>query len=314
MEAISDWLLNNWGMSEEIQRKVLYSIIAFLILTFLKHVSLRFIFRRVTDVKVQYYWRNGIKNGHNALLIIIVGFIWIEMMDSLGTFLGLIGAGLAIALQDPIVNLAAWVFIVFNKPFEVGDRVEIDGMAGDVIDIAYYQFTINEINNWVDADQSTGRIIHIPNGRVFKASQANYTQGFRYIWNEMHVLVTFESDWQAAKQLLEEILAKRTEHMSDAAKKVLYKATKRYMIYYNNLTPTIYTRVEDSGVKLSMRYLCNPKKKRVTEHQIWEDVLIGFAENDSFDFAYPTSRIMMDKHPHLPHQKANRKDLTDPNI
>lgn len=296
MEVISNWLLENWGLSEETQRKIFYSLIAFIILTLFRYIGLRFTFKKVNDVKSQYYWRNGIKNTHNALLIIIVGFIWVEQMDSLGTFLGLIGAGLAIALQDPIVNLAAWVFIMGNRPFEVGDRVEIDGMAGDVIDIRYFQFTINEINNWVEADQSTGRIIHIPNGRVFKASQANYTQGFRYIWNEIHVLVTFESDWKAAKKLLEQTLSRHTDHMSDAAKKVLYKASKRYMIYYNNLTPTIYTTVKDSGIQLSMRYLCNPKKRRVTEHQIWEDILDGFNNSDLYEFAYPTSRVMYDKH------------------
>ncbi|MGB3464779.1 MAG: mechanosensitive ion channel family protein [Cyclobacteriaceae bacterium] len=295
MELISDWLLDNWGVSYEIQRKIFYSIIAFLVLTVIRYLALRFTFKKITDVKSQYYWRNGIKNTHNAILIIAVGFIWVEQMDSLGTFLGLIGAGLAIALQDPIVNLAAWVFIIGNRPFEVGDRVEIDGMAGDVIDIRYFQFTINEINNWVDADQSTGRIIHIPNGRVFKASQANFTQGFRYIWNEMHVLVTFESDWRAAKVLLEGILTNHTEHMSESAKKILYKASKRYMIYYNNLTPTIYTSVKDSGIQLSMRYLCNPKKRRVTEHEIWEDVLDGFEGSDLYHFAYPTSRVMLDR-------------------
>lgn len=295
MDFISDWLTENWGLSVDVQRKILYSIIAFLILTVVRYLALRFSFKKVNDIKTQYYWRNGIKNTHNALLIIIVGLIWVEQMDSLGTFLGLIGAGLAIALQDPIVNLAAWVFIMGNRPFEVGDRVEIDGMAGDVIDIRYFQFTINEINNWVDADQSTGRIIHIPNGRVFKASQANYTQGFRYIWNEIHVLVTFESDWRAAKVLLGNVLERHTEHMSDAAKKVLYKASKRYMIYYNNLTPTIYTSVKESGVQLSMRYLCNPKKRRVTEHEIWEDILDGFSNSDQYEFAYPTSRIMVDK-------------------
>ena len=83
--------------------------------------------------------------------------------------------------------------------------------------------------------------------------------------------------------------------MSDAAKKVLYKASKRYMIYYNNLTPTIYTTVKESGIQLSMRYLCNPKKRRVTEHGIWEDILDGFNNSDQFEFAYPTSRVMLDK-------------------
>ena len=78
--------------------------------------------------------------------------------------------------------------------------------AGDVIDIRLFQFSINEIGNWVDADQSTGRIIHIPNGIVFTEPQANYTAGFQYIWNEIPVLVTFESDWKKAKQILTDIV------------------------------------------------------------------------------------------------------------
>ncbi len=287
-----NWIAENWGLNSEIQRKILFSIISFALLGLIRYVALSFINKNIEQVKTKYNWRTGIKNTHNALIIIFVGIIWIELFDSFATFLGLIGAGLAIALQDPIVNLAAWVFILVKRPFEVGDRVEMEGMAGDVIDIRFFQFTINEINNWVDADQSTGRIIHIPNGRVFKIAQANYSVGFQYIWNEIPILLTFESDWKKAKVILLEIAQKHGESVTKPAKKQLDEAAKKYMIYYNNLHPVIYTSVKESGILLTMRYLCNPKKRRVTEHEIWEEILEVILENKDIAFAYPTQRII----------------------
>ena len=104
-----------------------------------------------------------------------------------------------------------------RRPFALGDRIQIGKHSGDVIDIRFFQFTINEIGNWVDADQSTGRIIHIPNGKVFTEAQANFTQGFSHIWNEIGVLVTFESDWEKAKNILEKIVEKHAASLTKAA-------------------------------------------------------------------------------------------------
>ena len=104
--------------------------------------------------------------------------VWIEAIGQFGAFLGLLTAGLAIALKDPLTNIAGWIFILTRQPFKLGDRVQIGDQAGDVIDIRLFQFTLLEIGNWVNADQSTGRIIHVPNGTVFTQSQANYSTGF----------------------------------------------------------------------------------------------------------------------------------------
>ncbi len=163
--------------------------------------------------------------------------------------------------------------------------------AGDVIDIRFFQFTINEIGNWVDADQSTGRIIHIPNGQVFSISQANYNQGFTHIWHEIGVMVTFESNWKKAKEILENIINTHADQLSDRAEQRLLEASKKFMIFYSQLTPFVYIKVHDSGVMLTIRYLTLPKRKRITEHKIWEDILDQFAEQDDVDFAYPTQRI-----------------------
>jgi small-conductance mechanosensitive channel len=198
---------------------------------------------------------------------------------------------LAIAFKDLLVNLAGWVFIMIRKPLSVGDRVQIGEITGDVIDIRIFQFSVIEIGNWVDADQSTGRIVHIPNGMVFNKWQANYTAGFEFIWNEIPVLLTFESDWQKAKQILSDAVNKHAMHLSKEAELQIKKAAEKFLIFYTKLTPIVYTSVRDSGVLLTMRYLCHVRRRRSTEELIWEEILEQFAKYDNIDFAYPTTRF-----------------------
>ena len=183
-------------------------------------------------------------------------------MDSIGTFLGLTSAGLAIALHDTIANLAGFFFIEARKPFRVGDRVDINGVQGDVIDIRLFQFSIVEVGNWVDADQSTGRIIHIPNSHVLKYPTANSHTGFEYIWNEIPVLITFESDWKLAKELMLKIAIDQAESLSVDAQNQIRRAARKYLIVAGKLTPIVYTSVKDSGVMLTIRYLVNPRMRR----------------------------------------------------
>ncbi len=288
---ITEWIENFWNIPPDTQWKIGLSILVIVGLWAVRTFINKLLFSRLKNVRERYFWKNVVRNIQYALVIIIISSIWVDRIGSLATFFGLVTAGLAIALQDPLVNVAGWLFLIIRRPFEVGDRIEIDDCAGDVIDIRFFQFTLNEINNWVDADQSTGRIIHVPNGRVFKVSQANYTQGFSHIWNEIGVVVTFESDWQKAKGLLEGIVREHSEHLSRAAEKKLIEASKKYMIFYKTLTPIVYTAVVDIGVKLSMRYLVNPRRRRNSEHKIWEDILVTFKQHDDIDFAYPTQRI-----------------------
>ena len=148
-----------------------------------------------------------------------------------------------------------------------------------------------EIGNWIDSDQSTGRVIHIPNGKVFNESLANYNQGFQYIWNEIPLLVTIESDWRKAKLLLDEISQRHGTSLSDSAARRLRESAKKFMIFYAKLTPVVYTTVKGCGVMLTIRYLCDPRKRRGSEQEIWEDILDAFAAHSDIDFAYPTQRF-----------------------
>jgi small-conductance mechanosensitive channel len=291
MNNIPDFIQNLLGFAPETQEKILSSIIVIAGWLILDKLLKKLVFEKIDDYTLRYQWQKIVKYLTVILVIILLTKIWFGAFESLGTYLGLVSAGLAIAFKDLLVNLAGWVFIMIRKPLSVGDRIQIAEVTGDVIDIRIFQFSVIEIGNWVDADQSTGRIIHIPNGIVFNKWQANYTAGFEYIWNEIPVLITFESDWKKAKEILTEAVNKHAVHLSKEAEKQIKEAAKKFLIFYNKLTPIVYTSVKDSGVLLTMRYLCHARRRRATEEQIWEEVLEQFAQNDNIDFAYPTTRF-----------------------
>ncbi|MEE9270268.1 MAG: mechanosensitive ion channel domain-containing protein [Candidatus Krumholzibacteria bacterium] len=278
------------GLSESTLGHILWTLVVW-VAYFVLRLFLSWIFiRRVSDLGKKYLYSKSLNYTLGFAVLIATLVIWFGNVSGLAAYLGILSAGIAIALQDPLTNFAGWVFITVRKPFVVGDRIEIGGHSGDVIDLRLFQFTVVEIGNWVDADQSTGRIIHIPNGWVFKHSSANYAQGFNFIWNELPITVTFESDWEEAKRLLTEIVASHSLIKTQTAEMEVRRAASRYMIYFQHLTPIVWTAVADAGVTLTIRYICEPRKRRQSEAAIWEDVLRAFHAADNIDFAYPTTR------------------------
>lgn len=256
------------------------------------HFFVNAVVRRQTENdSVRYKWRKNVAYFLSFIGFLLIGRIWFEGMASVATFLGLLSAGLAIALRNPVTDMAGWLFIVWRKPFDVGDRIEIGNRKGDVIDIRFFKFTILEIGNWTKSDQSTGRVIHIPNHFVLQKSIANYTSDFNFIWNEIEIVVTFESDWRKAKEIITEIVNSHSEDYVADAETQIRRAKKSYLIQYKNLTPIVYTEVVDIGVKLTIRHLSHARRRRGLNQLIWEDVLDRFSKESNIDFAYNTLRI-----------------------
>lgn len=275
--------------------KIISSVIIILVSWIIKLMLARLIEKRVSDARSRYSWQKTASYSITALAVVIIGRIWFAGFQSIATFLGLLTAGLAIALKDLIANLAGWIFIVWRKPFEVGHRIQIGDKAGDVIDLRPFQFSILEIGNWVAADQSTGRIIHIPNNLIFTQPICNYDSGFKYIWNEIPVLITFESDWMKAKDILLHIANEKTPPITAEVEKQIKRAARKFLIIYRKITPVVYTSVVDSGVMLTIRYLIGAKERRGSTEAIWEAILTEFAKNDNINLAYPTMRIMAEQ-------------------
>jgi small-conductance mechanosensitive channel len=287
---LSDWCAQRLGLDPETFFRVASTIGVVLFFAVMQRLVARALARTVSDPAVRYGANKVIGYALGLVAIIVVARIWIQDVGSVVTYLGILSAGLAIALQEPIANLFGFGFILWRRPFEVGDRIEIGPHTGDVVDVRLFQFTLLEVGNWVKADQSTGRVIHIPNGWVFRHATANFNRGIDHIWNELPVTVTFESDWRLAKKVLTQILNDSSQVAEETVKARIDAAANRYFIKYMNLTPIVWTSVSDDGIVLTLRYLCDPRKRRSSAGDLWEKILEEFGKLDTVDFAYRTTR------------------------
>lgn len=282
------------GLTPDLQGNLILSSVVVLALLFARRAIMALVNQRVESQSLRYRWSKATGYAAFVLGVLILIQVWFTAIQSLGTFLGLVSAGLAIALKDLVADLAGWLFILGRRPFDLGDRIQIGDNAGDVVDRRIFQFTIMEIGNWVDADQSTGRLIHIPNATVFTKPLANYVAGFPYLWNELKVVVTFESDWRKAKRVLDAVAEDFTIDITREAT-APKRGEERFLIHYRKLTPIVYVSVVDHGVLLTLRYLCRPRERRGTGGNLWEHILEAFEKEPDIQLAYPTQRINLDR-------------------
>ncbi|MAH80260.1 MAG: mechanosensitive ion channel protein MscS [Rickettsiales bacterium] len=277
-------------LSNTLLPKVFGSIFLILLLAIVKNLINRIIKKQVKSNRAIYKWQRVNANIIYGLAIVFLAIVWLTGIKSFTTFLGLLTAGLAFALKDIVADSAGYLFILIKQPFTVGDRIEINNIKGDVLQFDWFQITLLEVGNWVDAEQSTGRIVFVPMSKVLSEDIYNYSTGFDWIWNELKILVTLESDWKKAKSIITKAIKKEVETHNGDLEKGLKKAMQRHLIEYKNTDPIIYTKVVDSGVELHVRYLVKPKQRRLSEHNFWEKILDKFEKEEDIELAYPTFR------------------------
>ncbi|MBF9253694.1 mechanosensitive ion channel [Pontibacter sp. 172403-2] len=291
MHHIYRWIEEVTGLTVIFQEHVLLTVIVLLTLLLFNRFLLRLVVKRQPDIRKQYQWRKTTNYFTTGLGLLLLVNIWFEGLQSIATFLGLLSAGLVVALREPLLNMAGWLFIVWKRPFRIGDRIQFGDHVGDVIDIRLFQFTLNEVREWVQGDQPTGRVVHIPNGRLFTTPQANYNYGFPFIWHEVPVHITFESNWQKARVILLEVTGRHCEKLSEATLQQVKKRSQRHLIFFDNLEPKLYVKVVDNGIQLTVRYLSKIAGRRNSENLIWVEVLTQFLAAPDIQFAYPTTRF-----------------------
>jgi small-conductance mechanosensitive channel len=272
-------------------QKAIFSLLTLLVAYILSVLIIRVINRQIKDLKRRYTARKTVVYIFSFLAILITIVIWARGGGSIATLFGLAGAGLTLALHQPVTSIAGWLLLLIRRTYETGDRIEIGGVKGDVIDIRLFYTTMLEIGNWVDADQSTGRILHCPNSKIFTEPIFNYTRGFEHIWHEIKIMVTFESDWRRARTIIQQVAERKSFDLGDAVRNRIKRMSKKYMIHYDKLTPIVWTNIVDFGVELTLRYLTDARTRRSTQDEICQAILDRFNTEPTVELAYPTYRL-----------------------
>lgn len=206
--------------------------------------------------------------------------------------IGVFLAGIAFTMRDVFSNVVGWMIIASHKGFKTGDRVHIGTVIGDVLDVGVLRTTIAEVSDWdTHGEQSTGRLVSLPNSVVLKESVINYNRSFSTMWNELSVVVTFESDWAKAEELIQSIADSDFEGKKDFFKNSTDNVKRELMLEYHFLTPKVYVKVIDVGVELTLRHLVEVRKRRAVADQIFREILNAFNKEKSVTFAYPTTRF-----------------------
>ncbi|MEO6006308.1 MAG: mechanosensitive ion channel domain-containing protein [Opitutus sp.] len=228
-----------------------------------------------------------------VLLVVAVfaGFLFDDLSTIVAT-LGIVSAALVISLQDVCTSVAGWCAIMAGGKFGIGDRLEIDGSRGDVIDIQLLRTTLIEINGWLGTDQPTGRVIVLPNNFIFKNKVFNFTYGHPYIWGKIDLTITFSTPVASAIALFERVLTEETKEQFEEARRAASSMQKRYGVADADYRPKVLTHIADSGVTLSLFYVAHFRKNSETRNRINRRLIAELESRRHIQLAFNTIQVI----------------------
>lgn len=257
----------------------LKTIIILAVFSLLKSAS-KVIIKKKTSGKVGFVFNQGMSVFLNIVEVLLLLVVWDNYIKNLMTLVSVMSAAMTIALRELILNFFCGIYIKVKKPFKVEDRIQIEDIKGDVMNISALDFEIIEISTKEDNGQSTGVVVTFPNSTVFSKPVKNINKGFKYIWNELTVKITMDSDLVSNKQEIYKII-NGIETIKNIPKKMKSQISDINMtnrIYFNKYDPIIYTKIVDNHIELTVRYLMHPKKARFVESVIWNKIYIAYHE------------------------------------
>jgi small-conductance mechanosensitive channel len=278
-------------------RTLLNALLVSLIVVFLasitNSITQSLILRRVSTARDRYTLRKTASILITVLALASLIAIWFERTSTLFIAYGIFSAGVAIALQDVLRNIAGGILLIVAKPFKAGDRIEVGDSVGDVLDIGNFSTTIMEIREWVDADQYTGRLITIPNGFVLNQKIKNYTKDYSFIWDEVRVLLIYGSNWEKAREIALKVAEPIVGEFEDLAKKELQQMGLKYFITTYEVQTKLFMKLEENWIEMRLRYVVEPRKRRVISHLLISSILEALEREEDIMVGTATSIDLM---------------------
>jgi len=287
---------------------------------------LSFIFKLIVKKTIsdneRYYMANKFINFTNLILILVILlFSFLENVSYLVTVIGFASAGIAIAMKDLFMSLLGWTVIVFGGSFHVGDRVKVtkEGkeFVGDIVDISFLRMTILEDITYTTlmVNHRAGRIIFIPNNYIFTDILANYTHGkIKTVWDEIDVVITFDSNYQKAVHLVKEIVKKYSKGYTEISRRQLNLLRNQYSLKNINVEPRVYTFIEENGIKIAAWYMTNSYATLTLRSSISASIIDMINEHDDIQIAYPTQVVNYKRDKNIPSKPIDSKDLGEESL
>ena len=245
-----------------------------LIVVYIIHRALqRTVGRYVAEPSNRYRARK--LSGFLAYLLgaVVLATIFSDRLGGFTVAFGVAGAGVAFALQEVIASVAGWVAISFGGIYSPGDRVQVGGIKGDVIDVAILRTTLMEVGQWVNGDLYNGRIVRISNSFVFKEPVFNYSADFPFLWDEIKLPVRYGSDWRYARQMLERVANEVCGEYAAESHHAWSTAIQKYLLEPTRIEPAVTLVANDNWLEFTTRYIVDYRKRRFVKDRLFTRIL-----------------------------------------
>jgi small-conductance mechanosensitive channel len=293
IEFINGWIKDNpfiWSILK-------FIIFLFIVLTVIQLIR-RYLKKRISNTVVRYKAQKGIEILGYTLLVILAITYFSGSIKDFTIIIGLFTAGLAFTLQELILSIAGSLYIFLVKVYKPGDRIEINGIKGDVIDVDSIYTTMMEIGEWVSSDNYSGRIVKLSNAFVFKGPIYNYSQDFPFIWDEFNLPIRYGSDIDLAKSIIIKIAKEILSDFVINSKSEWQSVVNKYYIEDAQIDPTLAIALTDNWIQFNLRYIVDFKKRRLTKHLLNDKIRVEF-ENTNGKIILASTTIELVKIPDL---------------
>jgi len=275
IKHIKDWLNTNPFVWDVIR---FLAILIFILLVI--QLIRRYLKKRILNTVIRYKAQKGIEVLGYILLVFLAITYFSGAIKDFTIIIGLFTAGLAFTLQELILSIAGSMYIFLVKVYKPGDRIEINGIKGDVIDVDSIYTTMMEIGQWVESDNYSGRIVKLSNAFVFKGPIYNYSQDFPFIWDQFNLPIRYGSDMDLAKSIVITIASETLSDYTSASKAEWEAVVKKYYIEDAEVEPTLAIRLTDNWVEYNLRYIVDYKKRRMTRHILHDKICKAFEQTN----------------------------------
>lgn len=259
--------IRKWLFDPVIGKIIAATLVVFVVVILVRYVQ-RTLGRYVEDSQRRYRLRKLVTIGGYAVALVLLSVVYSDKLSGLTVMFGVLGAGIAFALQEVIASVAGWVALSFGRLYDVGDRIQLGGIKGDVIDIGVLRTTLMECGGWINGDQYNGRIVRVANSFIFKEPVYNYSSDFPFLWDEITIPVRYGSNYEMARQGFQQVLDQVTGDHARKLKGEWRRMTDKYMLEDAQLAPMVSLKMDDNWAEFALRYVVDYKKRRSTKDQI----------------------------------------------
>lgn len=270
-------------------------VVAFLVMAATVYFAARIIRRQLRESIADINRRHILQKytSYTAAFLLFTGAValFADSLQGLGTILALLLAGIAVALQDVLKSVVGWLYVSGRSGVDVGSRIEVNGLVGDIVDIGVLKTTVLEVDGLVYGRQSSGRLVTVPNYKLLSDNVHIQGEANPWAWQEVRVTITFESDWKRAEQIMREIGDEVHRELAPQLEASFRQLERRYAFKYGTLTPIVYITISGTGVELTLRFLTAVRRHRGTVDRISRRILSEFAADPRVELAHPTYRV-----------------------